>query len=69
MQKLICMSWSPPVLELGLDVADEYRIVRVSSWRGRTTISGEWRGDCHNREMAVGFLEDVVRIMMEIVKS
>jgi hypothetical protein len=43
------------------------RIVRMSSWRGRLTISGEWRSCDYEREMAVEFLEDVVRIMLLII--
>jgi len=39
------------------------RIVRVSSWRDKTTILGEWRGCNYERGMVVKFLEDLVGIM------
>jgi len=35
----------------------------MSSWRGSTTISGEWRGEDYEDGVVVRFLEDVVRIM------
>ena len=43
------------------------RIVRMSSWRGRITISGEWRGCDFATEMVVGFLEDTVGIALSIM--
>lgn len=49
------------------DKADKNRIVRMSSWRGRTTISGEWRRCDFERDTVVRLLEDVVGIMMAIV--
>jgi len=39
----------------------------MSSWRGKTTISGEWRGCDYEYEMVVRFLEDVVRIIQTII--
>ncbi|KAE8453422.1 hypothetical protein EG329_010283 [Mollisiaceae sp. DMI_Dod_QoI] len=47
--------------------AEKNLIVRMSSWRGRTTISGEWRGCDFDRDLIVRFLEDVVAIMLSIV--
>ncbi|KUJ22961.1 uncharacterized protein LY89DRAFT_727749 [Mollisia scopiformis] len=47
--------------------AEKNLIVRMSSWRGKTTISGEWRGCDFDRGMIVRFLEDVVGIMLSIV--
>jgi hypothetical protein len=44
------------------------RIVRMSSWRDRITISGEWRGCDYNRSMIEGFLEDVKRIILSILE-
>lgn len=46
---------------------DPTSIVRMSSWRGKTTISGEWRGCDYGKGMVVAFLEDVVEIMECIV--
>lgn len=39
----------------------------MSSWRGKTTISGEWKDNDFERGMIVAFLEDMVGIMMSIV--
>ncbi len=39
----------------------------MSSWKGRTTILGEWRGCNYDKRMVVEFLEDLVGIMMSIV--
>lgn len=39
----------------------------MSSWRGRTTIAGEWRGCDYDNDMIISFLEDVVRILGMIV--
>ena len=44
-----------------------HSIVRMSSWRGSTTISGEWRSEDYEEGVVVRFLEDVVRIMGVIV--
>lgn len=43
-----------------------YRIVRMTTWRGRLTISGEWRSCDYEKEMVVSFLEDMVRFMLMI---
>jgi hypothetical protein len=43
------------------------RIVRMSSWRDRVTVSGEWRGCDYEMQRAVGFLEDMVSIMFSIL--
>lgn len=40
------------------------RIVRMTSWRGRTTISGEWNARDYDEEMIKNILEDVVDIML-----
>lgn len=47
--------------------AEKNLIVRMSSWRGQTTVSGEWKGNDFEKGMVIGFLEDVVGIMMSIV--
>lgn len=39
----------------------------MNSWRGSTTISGEWRSEDYENGVVVRFLEDVVRIMGSIV--
>ncbi|KAH7397862.1 15-O-acetyltransferase Tri3-domain-containing protein [Cadophora sp. MPI-SDFR-AT-0126] len=49
--------------------AEQNLIVRMSSWRGSTTISGEWRGEDYEDGVVVGFLEDVVGIMGMIVEG
>lgn len=59
------MSCIPP---LG-HVANISRIVRMSSWRGRTTISGEWVSSDFDDEMIVSFLEDVVSIMLSLIEE
>jgi hypothetical protein len=43
------------------------RIVRMSSWRGRITVSGEWKECDYDGQMIVGFLEDVVGIMVSLI--
>lgn len=43
------------------------RIVRMSSWRGKTTISGEWRSSDFEKDTVVEFLEDIMGIMLGIV--
>ena len=43
-------------------------IVRMSSWRGRITLSGEWRGCDYDREMIEEFLEDVKSLMFSILE-
>lgn len=53
--------WRLPILN------NIVRIVRMSSWRGKTSISGEWRGCDFDKGLIVGFLEDVVRVMFSIV--
>jgi hypothetical protein len=50
-------------------VANIFRIVRMSSWRGRTTISGEWISSDFDDEMIVRFLGDVVSIMLSLVEE
>lgn len=42
-------------------------IVRLSYWRGRIEVAGEWRGCDYGREEAVTFLEDVVVIMCCVI--
>ena len=44
----------------------ENRIVRMSSWRNRTTISGEWNARDYERGFVEGVLGDVVGIMTSI---
>lgn len=39
----------------------------MSSWRGRTTVSGEWNARDYERGFVVGVLEDVVGIMGSIL--
>ncbi len=39
----------------------------MSSWRGRTTIAGEWRGCDYDNNRVISFLEDVVEILGMIV--
>jgi len=39
----------------------------MSSWRGRTTISGEWRGCDFEKGVMVAFVEDVVGIMLALI--
>ena len=39
----------------------------MNSWRGRTTISGEWKDCDYDGVLVVRFLEDVVDIMLSIV--
>jgi len=43
------------------------RIVRISSWRDRVTVSGEWRDCDYEMQMAVRFLEDIVGIIFSIL--
>ncbi|KAH8601459.1 hypothetical protein B0O99DRAFT_681476 [Bisporella sp. PMI_857] len=49
--------------------AEQNLIVRLSSWRGRSTISGEWRSSDYDSGTIVQFLEDVVRIMLSICED
>ncbi|KAH7346548.1 15-O-acetyltransferase Tri3-domain-containing protein [Rhexocercosporidium sp. MPI-PUGE-AT-0058] len=49
--------------------AEQNLIVRMSSWRGSTTISGEWRGCDYEDGVIVRFLEDVVGIMGVLVEN
>ncbi|CZR51941.1 uncharacterized protein PAC_01818 [Phialocephala subalpina] len=42
-------------------------IVRMSSWRGQTTISGEWKGCDFDKVVIVRFLEEMFKIMFSIV--
>ncbi|PVH84173.1 hypothetical protein DL98DRAFT_512580 [Cadophora sp. DSE1049] len=49
--------------------AERNLIVRMSSWRGSTTISGEWRGEDYEEGVVVRFLGDVVGIMGVIVEG
>jgi hypothetical protein len=42
-------------------------IVRLSSWRGCITVSGEWKECDYDKAMIVRFLEDVVGIMLSII--
>jgi hypothetical protein len=44
------------------------RIVRMSSWRGKITVSGEWKECDYDGAMIVRFLEDMVDIMLSIVE-
>jgi hypothetical protein len=39
------------------------RIVRMSSFRNRISLSGEWRGCDYERDTVVRFLEDMKGIM------
>jgi len=39
----------------------------MSSWKGRTTIVGEWRSCDYDQNMIVKFLEDVVAIMLSLI--
>jgi hypothetical protein len=41
----------------------------MSSWKGRTTISGEWRSCNYDGGMIVRYLEDVVAIMISIADN
>ena len=43
------------------------RIVRLSSWRDRITVSGEWKECDYDGQMIVRFLEDVVGIMISLI--
>ena len=45
------------------------RIVRMYSWGGRTTISGEWIGSDYDSEMVVEFMQDMVKIMLSIIED
>ncbi|KAK0103443.1 trichothecene 15-O-acetyltransferase [Cadophora gregata] len=49
--------------------AEQNLIVRMSSWRGSTTISGEWRGEDYQDGEVVRFLEDVVDIVGFIMEG
>ena len=42
-------------------------IVRLSSWRDRITVSGEWKECDYDGRMIVRFLEDVVGIMVSLI--
>lgn len=44
------------------------RIVRMSSWRGRVGVSGEWRDCDYDGAVIVRFLEDMVEIMLSIIE-
>lgn len=46
-----------------------YRIVRMSSWRDKITISGEWVSSKFDNNMIVRFIEDVAQIMLSILDS
>ena len=39
----------------------------MSSWRGQTTISGEWKGCDFDKVVIVEFLEEMFKIMFSIV--
>ncbi len=39
----------------------------MSSWRGRVTISGEWKECDYDGDMIVKFLEDLVGIMLSLI--
>ena len=41
--------------------------MRLSSWRGRITVSGEWKECDYDGEMVVRFLEDVVGTMVSLI--
>ncbi len=56
------------VLGVGDDGLMTSRIVRMSSWGDRITISGEWRGCDYDRGMVEGFLEDVRGIMLSVLE-
>ncbi|KAH9214188.1 hypothetical protein DL95DRAFT_446705 [Leptodontidium sp. 2 PMI_412] len=60
-------SQTPPILTVQTvhfaAHAEQNLIIRMSSWRGSTTISGEWRGCDYEAAMIVRFLEDVVGLM------
>jgi hypothetical protein len=47
--------------------ADRYRIVRMSSWRGQTTVSGEWVSSDFDNDIIIRFLEDVVGLILAIL--
>ena len=40
----------------------------MSSWRGRITLSGEWKESDYDGAMGVKFLENVVDIMLSIIE-
>jgi len=47
--------------------AEKNLIVRMSSWRGRYTISGEWKECDYDGAMVEEFLEDLVQIMLFLI--
>lgn len=45
------------------------RIVRLSTWRDRLSVCGEWKKDDFDRDMIEAYLKDVVDLMLIIVDS
>jgi hypothetical protein len=45
---------------------EQHRIVRMSSWRGQTTISGEWNARDYDEGTIKNILKDVRDIMLSI---
>ena len=43
-------------------------IVRMSSWRGKVTVSGEWKECDYDGAMIVRFLEDMVGILLSLIE-
>ena len=41
----------------------------MSSWRGRTSISGEWRGCDYDRAVIERFLGGVVGLMLSVLEE
>lgn len=45
------------------------RIIRLSSWRDRLTLSAEWIHDQYGEEFVVGFLEYMVKFMLVLMEA
>lgn len=58
-----------PVFLRWLNVANTTTsIVRMSTWRGCITISGEWKECDYDSAMITRFLDDMVEIMLSIIE-
>jgi len=42
-------------------------IVRMSSWRGITSLQAEWRSGDYDKDTVEGFLADIKKIMKSIL--
>ena len=54
---------------MGIETNMGISIVRMSSWRGQTTLSGEWIECDYESKMVIEFLEGVKEIMLSIISE